>query len=91
MKKEKILRDHFEKIIYSKENWNLLQKKRKHAIKLLEIFFREGFNPYVHGSIARGDTHESSDIDLVFFHLKAKSVHFTVLLSSSWICFVYGS
>ena len=68
MKKEKILRDHFEKIIYSKENWNLLQKKRKHAIKLLEIFFREGFNPYVHGSIARGDTHESSDIDLVFFH-----------------------
>ncbi|MFW9818694.1 MAG: nucleotidyltransferase domain-containing protein [Candidatus Thorarchaeota archaeon] len=67
MKKEKILRDHFEKIIYSKKDWNLLQEKRKHAIKLLDIFVKEGFNPYIHGSIARGDTHESSDIDLVFF------------------------
>jgi predicted nucleotidyltransferase len=68
MKKEKILRDHIEKIIYSKEDWTLLQKKRKHAIDLLAIFVKEGFNPFIHGSVARGDTHESSDIDLVFFH-----------------------
>jgi predicted nucleotidyltransferase len=68
MKREKILRDHFEKIKYSKDDWNLLHKKREHAIKLLGMFAKEGLNPYVHGSIARGDTHESSDIDIVFFH-----------------------
>jgi len=67
MKKEKILRDHFEKIIYSKEDWNLLKQKRDLAIKLLEMFAKEGFNPYIHGSIARGDIHENSDIDIIFF------------------------
>ncbi|MFX0021373.1 MAG: nucleotidyltransferase domain-containing protein [Candidatus Hermodarchaeota archaeon] len=68
MKKEKILRDHFEKRIYSKEDWTLLQKKRERAINLLYMFVKEGFNPYLHGSIARGDVHENSDIDLIFFH-----------------------
>jgi len=68
MKKEKILREHFQKIKYSEEDWNILQKKRDRATKLLDMFVKEGFNPYIHGSIARGDTHKSSDIDLVFFH-----------------------
>ncbi len=68
MKKEKISRDHFERRIYSKEDWTLLQIKREQAIKLLDIFVNEGFNPFIHGSIARGDIHESSDIDLVFLH-----------------------
>jgi predicted nucleotidyltransferase len=67
MKKEKILRDHFEKIIYSKEDWTLLKQKRGLAIKLLEMFAKEGFNPYIHGSIARGDINENSDIDIIFF------------------------
>ena len=67
MKKEKILRDHFEKIIYSKEDWILFKQKRKNALNLLEMFAKEGFNPIVHGSVARGDIHENSDIDIVFF------------------------
>ena len=67
MNKEKILREHYEKIIYSKEDWTLLRQKRDLAIKLLEMFAKEGFNPYIHGSIARGDIHESSDIDIIFF------------------------
>ena len=67
MNKEKILREHYEKIIYSKEDWTLLKNKRKLALKLLEMFAKEGFNPYIHGSIARGDIHESSDIDIIFF------------------------
>ncbi len=67
MKKEKILRDHNEKIIYSKDEWNLLKEKRNHAINLLDMFVKEGFNPFIHGSIARGDVHEYSDIDIIFF------------------------
>ncbi|MFX1387228.1 MAG: nucleotidyltransferase domain-containing protein [Promethearchaeota archaeon] len=67
MKKEKILREHNEIIIYSKEDWALLKNKRDTAISLLEMFVKEGFNPYVHGSIARGDIHENSDIDIIFF------------------------
>ncbi|MFX1302782.1 MAG: nucleotidyltransferase domain-containing protein [Promethearchaeota archaeon] len=66
MKKEKIFRDHYEEIIYSKKNWTLLKDKRNNAIKLLEIFTKEGFNPYIHGSVARGDVHETSDIDIIF-------------------------
>jgi predicted nucleotidyltransferase len=66
MKGEKILRDHYEKITYSKEDWTVLKNKRKIAINLLQIFTKEGFNPYVHGSIARGDVHDTSDIDIIF-------------------------
>ncbi|MFW9971668.1 MAG: DNA polymerase subunit beta [Candidatus Odinarchaeota archaeon] len=67
MKREKILRDHYEKVIYSKERWNTLKIKRNNALKLLDMFVKEGFNPFIHGSIARGDVHENSDFDLIFF------------------------
>ncbi|MFW9874332.1 MAG: nucleotidyltransferase domain-containing protein [Candidatus Thorarchaeota archaeon] len=66
MKKEKILRDHYETIIYSKEDWALLKSKRKYAFNLLDMFVKEGLNPFIHGSIARGDTHKNSDIDIIF-------------------------
>ncbi len=66
MKKEKILRDHYSTITYSKTQWSFLKEKRENAIKLLEIFNKEDFEPYVHGSIARGDVHKASDIDIIF-------------------------
>jgi predicted nucleotidyltransferase len=66
MKKEKILRDHYDTIIYSKEKWALLKDKRKTALNLLNIFYKEGFDPYIHGSVARGDVHDTSDIDVIF-------------------------
>ena len=66
MKKEKILRDHYNTITYSKAHWSLLKEKRENGIKLLEIFIKEGFKPYVHGSVARGDVHKASDIDIIF-------------------------
>jgi len=66
MKEKKILRDYNNIITYSEDKWALLKDKRINAIKLLEIFVKEGFNPFVYGSIARGDVHESSDIDITF-------------------------
>jgi len=68
MKREKILREHHESIIYSENDWALLKKKRVSALKLLEIFTKEGFTPYIYGSVARGDVHENSDIDIIFIH-----------------------
>ncbi|MHA2048094.1 MAG: nucleotidyltransferase domain-containing protein [Promethearchaeota archaeon] len=66
MKSRKILKDHHDLITYSDNNWSLLKKKREIAKLLLEIFNKEGLHPYVHGSIARGDVHEDSDIDIIF-------------------------
>ena len=66
MSKEKILREHEISIVYSDRDWQILNTKRKRAIDLLEMFTKEGLNPYVYGSIARGNVHEGSDIDLIF-------------------------
>jgi len=66
MSKEKILREHEISIIYSDRDWQILNSKRNRAINLLEMFAKEGLNPYVYGSIARGNVHEGSDIDLIF-------------------------
>ncbi len=67
MKKVQILRNHNESINYSNDDWALLKNKRTYALSLLEMFTKEGLIPFIHGSIARGDVHESSDIDIIFF------------------------
>ena len=66
MSKENILRECYRTITYNKKDWNLFYSKREKALKILEFF--EKFNPYVYGSIARGNVHEDSDIDIIFFN-----------------------
>ncbi|KKN42322.1 hypothetical protein LCGC14_0714410 [marine sediment metagenome] len=66
MRYNNVLREHFDTIIYSEREWLLLEEKRNSAYKLLEIFFNEGIYPFVYGSIARGNIHEDSDIDIIF-------------------------
>ena len=79
MSKEKILRDHYESVIYTKEKWSLLKSKRNLAKSLLEIFAKEGFKPYIYGSIARGNVHEASDIDIIFLHqISSFQIEFTL-------------
>jgi predicted nucleotidyltransferase len=65
MKEHKILRDYFNTIIYSEKHLELLDEKRERAKYLLDIFVKEGVNPFIYGSIARGDIHNDSDIDIV--------------------------
>jgi len=84
MKNKKILRDHHNIITYSEDKWVLLKNKRVNAIKLLELFVNEGFKPIVHGSIARGDVHESSDIDIVFIQ-KVPSFQIEYILNKNGI------
>ena len=66
MSKEKILREHEISVVYSDRDWQILNSKRNRAINLLEMFAKEGLNPYIYGSIARGNVHQDSDIDIVF-------------------------
>ncbi|MBD3195380.1 MAG: DNA polymerase subunit beta [Candidatus Lokiarchaeota archaeon] len=68
MSTEKILRDHRQVVKYSTSQWSLLEDKRKSTMELLEIFEKKQLFPYVYGSIARGNVHPNSDIDLIFLY-----------------------
>jgi len=71
MKGHKILRDHFNNVTYTENHLKLLQQKRERSKTLLEMFVKEGLNPFIYGSIARGDIHNDSDIDMVLIQLIA--------------------
>lgn len=49
-------------VVYPEERWELLRKFREKAIGLMEKL--AAFDPLVHGSVARGDVDEESDIDI---------------------------
>ncbi|MFW9864881.1 MAG: DNA polymerase subunit beta [Candidatus Thorarchaeota archaeon] len=69
MKRKKVLREYYNSVTYSEHDLALLKNKRTTAIKLLNLFASEGYNPFIHGSVARGDVHESSDIDIIFMQM----------------------
>lgn len=69
MKKVKILTEHYQTTIYLENNWKLLKSKRARAMELLSIFTKEGLKPFIYGSVARGDVHKDSDIDIIFTQL----------------------
>ncbi|MEJ2272005.1 MAG: nucleotidyltransferase domain-containing protein [Candidatus Bathyarchaeota archaeon] len=51
-------------IIYDAKRWKLLSKLRKKAIKIMDSLNRGHISSVVHGSLARGDVTENSDIDV---------------------------
>ncbi len=65
MSRERILRDYAASVVYSDEMWEILNSKRTRAVNLMQMFVNNGLNPYVYGSIARGNVHSGSDIDIV--------------------------
>lgn len=51
------------KVVYTEDQWRILKEKRDKAKRaMLKL---ASFSPIVHGSIARGDVREDSDIDIV--------------------------
>jgi predicted nucleotidyltransferase len=55
----------FIEVVYDERRWALLRELRAKAKNLMEAFSRRGIETWVHGSIARGDVWEKSDVDVV--------------------------
>jgi predicted nucleotidyltransferase len=51
-------------IVYDKRHWNLLKQMREKTVQLMEKLDSCHLRSIVHGSIARGDVSETSDIDV---------------------------
>ncbi|MEM3578064.1 MAG: nucleotidyltransferase domain-containing protein [Candidatus Bathyarchaeia archaeon] len=51
-------------IIYDARRWLLLKKFRAKAMQLMDVLEKFHLSAIVHGSIARGDVNEKSDIDV---------------------------
>ncbi|NJE27009.1 nucleotidyltransferase [Thermococcus sp. MV5] len=64
MPREKVVRVWDEReVVYSPKRWAILREKREKALKIMERL--EQFDPYVYGSVARGDVRKDSDIDII--------------------------
>ncbi|MEM1601109.1 MAG: nucleotidyltransferase domain-containing protein, partial [Sulfolobales archaeon] len=55
----------YREVYYSDSRWDLLKTLRRDAARLMEVLINCGFNPILHGSLARGDVEANSDIDIV--------------------------
>jgi len=64
MAKKPVKRAERVEVIYDKRRWELLRELRSKTIQLMEILDRAHISSIVHGSIARGDVSEESDIDV---------------------------
>jgi len=51
-------------VVYNQKRWKLLKELRSKAIQIMEVLNQSRLNSIVHGSIARGDVTEKSDIDV---------------------------
>jgi predicted nucleotidyltransferase len=56
-------RFHLQEVVYEESHWDLLRELRGQALETMECL-RE-FSPLVYGSLARGDVHKDSDVDIV--------------------------
>lgn len=64
--KHKVIRvPEFKDIVYDMKRWELLKHLRAEALNFMRALVNCGFNPIIHGSVARGDVDVSSDIDVV--------------------------
>ncbi|MFW9903008.1 MAG: nucleotidyltransferase domain-containing protein [Candidatus Thorarchaeota archaeon] len=65
MPREKIVRNiGHEFHPYTQDEWNQLKRLRESAIRILRILENAGITAFVHGSVARGDISDTSDIDI---------------------------
>ena len=52
-------------VVYSETHWNLLAKFRDRAVRIMKGLGTFETLSFVHGSLARGDVDEKSDIDIL--------------------------
>ena len=64
MTKKPVRRAERLEIVYNKKHWSLLKELRSEAVKIMEILDQSHLHSIAHGSIARGDVSNKSDIDV---------------------------
>jgi predicted nucleotidyltransferase len=64
MAKKPVKRAERVEVIYDKKRWNLLRELRSNTVQIMEILDKFHLRSIAHGSIARGDVSETSDIDV---------------------------
>ena len=64
MAKKPVKRAERVEVIYDKKRWKLLRELRSKTVQTMEILEKFHLRSIVHGSIARGDVSETSDIDV---------------------------
>jgi len=64
MAKKPVKRAERVEVVYDKKRWTLLRELRSKTIQIMEILDKFHLSSIVHGSIARGDVSEKSDIDI---------------------------
>ena len=64
MAKKPLRRPELRTIIYTTDRWLLLEQLRKKTLRIMESIEKTHVETLVHGSIARGDVSEKSDIDI---------------------------
>jgi len=51
-------------VVYDEERWRILWQKREIALRLMVIISRAGIDSITYGSVARGDVHPLSDVEV---------------------------
>jgi len=64
MAKKPVIRAEQVEVVYDKKHWTLLKELRSKSIQIMEALHHLHLPSIVHGSIARGDVSEKSDIDV---------------------------
>ena len=64
MAKKPLKRVEYMEVVYNAEHWTLLEKFRQKTMQIMEALEKFHLKAIVHGSIARGDITERSDIDV---------------------------
>jgi predicted nucleotidyltransferase len=64
MAKKPVKRAERVEIIYDNKHWKLLRELRSKTVQIMEILEKLHLRSIAHGSIARGDVSETSDIDV---------------------------
>ncbi|MEM4549947.1 MAG: nucleotidyltransferase domain-containing protein [Sulfolobales archaeon] len=73
--KHKVVRvPEFKDVVYGNDRWALLRKLREVAAEVMKVLVQCGYSPIVHGSVARGDVDQNSDVDVVIPYTVAPAV-----------------
>lgn len=64
----------FRYIMYDEKRWQLLRELRAKALEVMRRLSSCGYSPIVHGSVARGDVDEGSDVDVVIPYIEPPSL-----------------